>query len=195
MPLPLRAQVSFQGGWGPFWKAWRAEPTLRRESLCPHPSSHSDSGSLCRAHSPRAPSWDPSSRPQYGEAFGPGLWLQGSGDWPCLWGPPSLGECLFPFLPMLRGLLLWGRQSSNLDECLQCPPSRASRSPGGYRHGQPHCWISPARWSEVWPPCYTVLTERAVSGGTTDFIMQFSVSLTHFLSICLFISVSLSHSL
>ena len=44
-------------------------------------------------------------------------------------------------------------------------------------------------------PCYAVLTERAVSGGTTDFVVQFSVSFTHFLSICLFVSVSLSHSL
>lgn len=41
-------------------------------------------------------------------------------------------------------------------------------------------------------PCYTVLMERAVSGGTSDFIVQFSVSLTFSPSVSLSLSLFLT---
>lgn len=102
---------------------------LHWESLYPRPSSHSNSLSLCPAYcAPRAPGWEPLLHTiLWGGLWGtwvsglpgPGLWGwagrgPGSRRLTLSTGSPSLGECLFPSLPVLRGLLGCGGQRSNL---------------------------------------------------------------------------------
>lgn len=142
--------------------------------------------SLC----PRAPRWGPFLQ----TIIWGGLWTRAVGSgfrWLALSvGTPQPGGEPLPLPAHAKGAPVVGQAvPAWISAC--CALLRPQGAPEGTGMGNLAAGFHQQDGKQCGLPCYAVLTERAVSGGTTDFVVQFSVSLTHFLSICLCLSFSL----